>query len=76
MFEQRQQIFLTHEEVVEFTGYSQRKKQMSHLVSIGMPFEVAAGGRPIVSRAAVLERLSWIKRRSTSPRSEPDFSSI
>lgn len=51
-------LFLTEEELKQFTGYSKPKKQLEYLRLINMPHDIAAGTQPIVLRQAVVDRLS------------------
>lgn len=46
-------MFLDDDELVRLTGYKQKKKQISQLRAMGIPFRVNAGGLPIVTRSAV-----------------------
>ena len=49
-------MLLTHDEIIDLTGYKQPKKQCEHLLSHGIRFLPGRDGRPRVSRA-FLERL-------------------
>jgi hypothetical protein len=46
-------LFLTDDEVVELTGYRQRRKQVEMLKRQRVPFHLNAAGQPKVARAAL-----------------------
>lgn len=70
-------LFLTEEELKQFTGYSKPKKQLEYLRLINMPHDVAAGTQPIVLRQAVVDRLSPRPGRGPGgPKPKPNFSSF
>lgn len=50
-------MFLTHEELIELTGYKRPDKQREWLRLRAYPFELDARDRPKVLRAAVERRL-------------------
>lgn len=46
-------MFLTKEEVVELTGWKNKKKQVEQLRKMGLPFWVNARDAPIIPRSAI-----------------------
>jgi len=69
-------LFLSHSELKDYTGYSQYKKQITHLSVVGIPFEVAKGNRPVVLRETIQKRLSEKKERATKAKAKPMFEYI
>ena len=47
-------LFLTAEEIAHLTGRKLKSRQIEWLRGSGVPFYVNAGGRPVVTRAAVV----------------------
>ncbi len=50
-------MFLTKDQVREFTGYQNRPQQIAWLRANGYPFEIGGDGRPRVLTATVLAKL-------------------
>lgn len=67
-------LFLTREELIEFSELQQRSKVIAWLTQTGYKFEIAADGWPKVLRAAVEARLLPANARRTLKKTEPDFS--
>jgi len=67
-------FFLTEDELVRFTGYSQAKKQIAHLCKIGVPFELNSLTKPIVLREALLKKMSGSNHAIQYRKTEPKFS--
>jgi hypothetical protein len=49
-------LFLTHDEVVELTGWKNKKKQIAQLRRMGLPFWVNGREEPVVPRVAITGR--------------------
>jgi hypothetical protein len=47
-------LFLTEAEIAQLTGRKLKSRQIEWLRGSGVPFYVNAGGRPVVTRAAVV----------------------
>lgn len=62
-------MFLDDDALKQLTGYSQRKKQISQLRKMGIPFNVNAAGRPAVACAVIEGR----KQEQTKPVWEPKW---
>lgn len=61
-------MFLGPEDLVVYTGRSQKSKQIEALRKMAVPFTVNACGRPVVARAVVEGRQQHPKQ---APRWEP-----
>lgn len=46
-------LFLTDEQLVKFTGRRAKSRQIKWLREVGVPFRVNATGHPVVARAVV-----------------------
>lgn len=46
-------MFLDDEELFQLTGRRQKARQIEQLRRMGIPFWINAGGRPVVTRAAL-----------------------
>lgn len=66
-------LFLTRDELVEFSGCQRPGKVAEWLTGAGYRFEVAADGWPKVLRAAVESRLLPSSGRRTLKKTEPDL---
>lgn len=60
-------MFLTQEELVEFTGRKNKSKQIEVLRRMGLPFWVNAVGKPVVSVAAIVGRKADILKKPDPP---------
>lgn len=60
-------MFLTVDDLKSLTGYSQNGWQRKWLDRHGWRYEVAANGRPVVSRDYAQSRLSDTKKRAWAP---------
>lgn len=69
-------LFLSHSELKDYTGYSQCKKQITHLSVVGIPFELAKGNRPVVLRETIQKRLSEKEERAAKAKSRPMYEYI
>ena len=58
-------LFLTADELRQYTGVKHKQKQVKHLLTLGVPFDADGCGRPIVLRAAVIDRLSVRRGRKS-----------
>lgn len=67
-------LFLSRDELIEFSECHHRGKIIAWLTSAGYKFEIAADGWPKVLRAAVEARLLPAGTRRTLKKTEPDFS--
>ncbi len=67
-------LFLTRDELQEFSECHHRSKVIAWLTQAGYKFEIAADGWPKVLRAAVEARLLPAGTRRTLKKTEPDFS--
>lgn len=67
-------LFLTRDELIEFSECHQRGKMIAWLTQAGYKFEIAADGWPKVLRAAVESRLLPTGAKRTLKKTEPDFS--
>lgn len=67
-------MFLTAEEIAELTGYKLPAHQRRWLTAHGYPHDVAASGKPVVSRAYVDTRLGG--RAPAPAKSAPNLSAL
>ncbi len=67
-------LFLSRDELIEFSECQQRRKVIAWLTEAGYRFEIAADGWPKVLRAAVEAKLLPSGTRRTLKKTEPDFS--
>jgi len=67
-------LFLSRDELIEFSACQQRRKVIAWLTEAGYRFEIAADGWPKVLRAAVEARLLPAHAKRTLKKTEPDFS--
>lgn len=67
-------LFLSRDELVEFSGCQRPGKVAEWLTGAGYRFEIAADGWPRVLRAAVESRLLSDQGRRTVRKTEPDLS--
>lgn len=67
-------LFLSRDELMEFSECHRRQKVIAWLTAAGYKFEIAADGWPKVLRAAVEARLLPAGSRRTLKKTEPDFS--
>jgi hypothetical protein len=67
-------MFLTPAEIMTLTGYQLPAHQIRWLKRFGYFFEVAASGRPIVSRAYVEARLGV--KAAAPAKTTPNFSAL
>lgn len=70
----RVSLFLSRDELIEFSECHQRSKVIAWLSAAGYRFEIAADGWPKVLRAAVEAKLLPAGTRRTLKKTEPDFS--
>lgn len=67
-------MFLSRDELRDFSGCKQRGKVSIWLTANGYKFEVADDGWPRVMRAAVEEKLMSSRSKRTIGKTQPDFS--
>lgn len=60
-------MFLTPEELIDYTGRKLKSKQIEALKRMGVPFRVNACGRPVVTTMAVEDS------RQPPPKLEPQW---
>lgn len=67
-------LFLSRDELIEFSGLQQKQKVAAWLTATGYRFEIGADGWPRVLRAAVEAKLLPSTAKRTLKKTEPDFS--
>lgn len=67
-------LFLSRDELMEFSECHRRQKVIEWLTQAGYRFEIAADGWPKVLRAAVEAKLLPSGAKRTIKKTEPDFS--
>lgn len=69
-------MFLGYQELVEYTGRTQKKAQNKVLDRRGIPHDVRADGMPIVLREYVFERLGLKNKKEKKLTQEPNLEGI
>lgn len=67
-------MFLSKEELKQFTGYQIVSRQIRALEAFGVPFAIGIHGRPVVLKSEVQRLLSKNDNRAMSM--EPNWSAI
>lgn len=69
-------MFLTRQEIIEFTGYKVIRCQIAALEAFNIPFKIGIHGRPVVLKSEVQRLLSDSTTTQEQSPKEPNWNAL
>lgn len=69
-------MFLTRQELIQFTGYKVYRCQIAALKAFGIPYKVGIHGRPVVLKSEVEKLLSDSNALESQEHREPNWDAL